>query len=165
MISESSPRSLDSVPLGRTSWQQEHVAEAGLDLRVDRKQREGERCCLSGFQTMRWCWQRFVSSVSPPRECPYRHSRRCASPGSYIRTPLLLFGDRVCLCSIGYPGACHLYQAGLGLTEIFWPLPPEFWMCYHTQDFLNHFCLTSSSVSFYTTLGVQAYEIGMQMKH
>ena len=40
---------------------------------------------------------------------------------------LYLFRDRLSLCSPGCPGTCLIDQAGLQLTEIYLPLPPECW--------------------------------------
>jgi hypothetical protein len=39
------------------------------------------------------------------------------------------FQDRVSLCSPGCPGTHSVDQAGLKLTEILLPLPPECWRC------------------------------------
>jgi hypothetical protein len=38
----------------------------------------------------------------------------------------LFFPDRVSLCNLGCPRTCCVDQAGLELTEIRLPLPPEF---------------------------------------
>jgi hypothetical protein len=38
---------------------------------------------------------------------------------------LVSFWDRVSLCSPGWPGTCFVDQAGLELTEICLPLPPQ----------------------------------------
>uniref|UniRef100_A0A8C8ULV3 Uncharacterized protein n=1 Tax=Peromyscus maniculatus bairdii TaxID=230844 RepID=A0A8C8ULV3_PERMB len=38
---------------------------------------------------------------------------------------VLVFRDRVSLCSSGYPGSHFVNQAGLELTEIHLPLPPN----------------------------------------
>lgn len=44
--------------------------------------------------------------------------------------------DRVLLCSLGCPGACHVDQADIEFREIHLLLPPE---CHHTQPPLCYF--------------------------
>ena len=46
---------------------------------------------------------------------------------NFVSFLFLFFQDRVSLCSPGCPGTRSVDQAGLELTEIHLPLPPERW--------------------------------------
>jgi hypothetical protein len=45
----------------------------------------------------------------------------------FFKFGLFASQDRISLCSLGCPGSSFIDQAGLELTEIHLPLPPECW--------------------------------------